>query len=139
MIGLFVANASGATLLSLDDPAVDTDQGVAFNASFTSVATTPQPPEGESKLRRVVQNISISTSATLKLTPIADGNENPSDTQTFSLASTTDGSNPTIEAHAANQGSRFQVRTEVTAHVGVCELGEAEQWTVGKLSSRSSS
>ena len=136
MIPLFVVNATGTTILSLDDPAVDTDQGAAFTASFLPVAFTPQPPEGESKLRRAVQSISIGTSAALKLTPVVDGNENPDDAQTFNLASTTDPANSTVEAHTANQGSRFQVKTEVTAHVGACELGEAEQWTVGKLSSR---
>lgn len=136
MIPLFVLNASGVTILSLDDASVDTDQGAAFTASFTSVAVTPQPPEGESKLRRCVQNVAIGTSATLKITPIADTNENAADAQTFNLSSIVDGANPTIEAHVANQASRFQVKTEVTAHVGLCELGEAEQWTVPKLSSR---
>lgn len=97
---------------------------------------TPQPSEGESKLRRLVQNVAIGTQATLTLTPIVDGNENASDTQTFVVSSTANGAMPTIEAHTANPGSRFQVRTEVTTHIGACELGEAEQWTVPKLSSR---
>jgi len=136
MIPLFVVNASGATLLSLDDPSVDTDQGAAFTASLLSVATTPQPPAGESKLRKIVQNVALTTSATVKITPIADGNENPNDAQTFSLVSTTDGANPTIEAKTANQGSRMQTKIEVTAHVGACELGEGESWSVPKLSSR---
>lgn len=136
MIPLFVCNASGANIFSLDDPAVYQDQGADFTASFLSVGVTPQPPEGESKLRRAVQNVAIGTSATVKITPIADTNENVDDAQTFSLASTVDGASPTIEAKTANQGSRFQVKTEVTAHVGLCELGEAEQWTVTKLSSR---
>ena len=136
MIPLFVVNASGNTLLSLDDPSVDTDQGAAFTASLLSVATTPQPPAGESKLRKIVQNVALTTSATVKITPIADGNENPNDAQTFSLVSTTDGANPTIEAKTANQGSRMQTKIEVTAHVGACELGEGESWSVPKLSSR---
>lgn len=136
MIPLYVANATGVTLLSLDDPSVDTDQGAAFTASFLPVAFTPQPPEGESKLRRAVQAVSITTSATVKLTPVVDGSENPDDAQSFSLVSISNPMNSTIESHPANQGSRFQVRTEVTAHVGACELGEAEQWTIGKISSR---
>jgi len=37
VIPLFVVNASGNTLLSLDDPSVDTDQGAAFTASLLSV------------------------------------------------------------------------------------------------------
>jgi hypothetical protein len=136
MIPLYVANALGATIFSLDDPALDTDQGAAFTAAFVTVAVTPQPPEGESKLRRIVQNVAIGTSATVTVTPIVDTNENPDDTQTFNLASTTDGASPTIEAKTANQGSRFQHRIEVTAHVGQCQLGEAEIWTTPKLSSR---
>ena len=136
MIPLYVVNATSNTLLSLDDPSVDTDQGAAFTASLLSVATTPQPPAGESKLRKIVQNVAISTSATVRITPITDGNENPSDAQTFSLVSTTDGANPTIEAKTANQGSRFTEKIEVTAHVGACELGENEEWTVTKISSR---
>ena len=139
MIPLYVVNATGNTILSLDDPSVDTDQGAAFNASFLNVAITPQPAEGESKLRRVVQNVAITTSATLALMPIADGNESLADIQTFNLASTVDGANPTVEAHTFNQGSRFQVKTAITAHVGLCELAEAEQWTVPKLSSRGNS
>jgi hypothetical protein len=136
LIPLYVVNATGVTLLSLDDPAVDKDQGNDFTASFTTVAVTPQPPEGESKLRRIVQNVAITTSATVKVTPIVDSVESPNDVQTFVLSSIVDGASPTIEARPANQGSRFQVRTEVTEHVGNCELGEAEQWTVPKLSSR---
>jgi hypothetical protein len=135
VIPLFGCNASGANIFSLDDPAVYQDQGADFTASFLSVAVTPQPPEGESKLRRAVQNVAIGTSATVKITPIADTNENVDDAQTFTLSSIVDGASPTIEAKTANQGSRFQVKTEVTAHVGLCELGEAEQWTVTKLSS----
>lgn len=135
MIPLYVVNATGTTILSLDDPSVDTDQGVDFVASLLPVAFTPQPPEGESKLRRSVQGVSVGTSATIRLTPIVDGNENPDDAQSFTLLST-DGVNQTVEAHVANQGSRFQVKREITAHVGACELGAAEDWTVGKLSSR---
>lgn len=135
MIPLYVCNASGATILSLDDPSVDTDQGADFTASLLPVAFTPQPPEGESKLRRAVQAVGVGTSVTIKLTPVVDGNENPDDAQSFNLVST-DGAVQTVEAHTANQGSRFQVKTEITSHVGVCELGEAEAWTVGKLSSR---
>jgi hypothetical protein len=136
MIPLYVLNASGATIFSLDDPGIDTDQGVAFTAAFVTVAITPQPPEGESKLRKIVQNVSITTSATVRITPIADTNESSADAQTFNLASTTDGASPTVEAHVANQGSRFQSRIEVTAHVGQCQLAEGELWTVPKLSSR---
>lgn len=131
-----MVNATGVTLLTLDDPSVDTDQGSDFTASLLPVAFTPQPPEGESKLRRAVQSIGIGTSATLVLTPVVDGNENPDDAQTFNLASTSDPANSTVEAHTANQGSKFQVKVEVTSHVGNTELGEAEAWTVSKLSSR---
>ena len=135
MIPLYVVNATGITLLTLDDPSVDTDQGSDFTASLLPVAFTPQPPEGESKLRRAVQAVSIGTSATVTLTPVVDGNENPDDAQTFNLTSAVDGAGPTVEAKPANQGSRFQVKTEITAHVGSCELGEAEAWTVPKRSS----
>jgi hypothetical protein len=136
MIPLFVVNGSAANILTLDDPSVDQDQGADFTAAITSVAVTPQPPEGESKLRRIVQTVAITTSAAVKLTPIADTNESAGDAQTFNLASTVDGASPTIEAKTANQGSRFQVKTEITAHAGLTELAEAEQWTVSKLSSR---
>ena len=136
MIPLYVVNALGATIVSLDDPAVDTDQGAVFTAAFVTVAVTPQPPEGESKLRRIVQNMAITTSATVRITPIVDTNESSGDAQTFNLASTTDGASPTIEAHVSNQGSRFQSRVEVTAHTGQCQLAEGELWTVAKLSSR---
>lgn len=147
MIPLFTCNALGPEIRSLDDPAVDTDLGAAgmfqlyydVVGSITSVAVTPQPSEGESKLRRLVQNVAIGTSATVTLTPIVDGNESAADTQTFALTSVANGAMPTIEAHTANPGSRFQVRTEVTAHVGAVELGEGEQWTVPKLSSRTAS
>lgn len=136
MIPLYVVNATLNNLITLDDPAVDQDQGADFTAGFVTVPVTPTPPEGEGKLRRIVQNVAIGTSATVRITPIVDGNENPADAQTFNLASTANGASPTLEAHTANQGSRFQVRTEVTAHVGVCELGEGEQWTIPKLSSK---
>lgn len=136
MIPLFYCNASGATICSLDDPAVDTDLGSAFTASVVSTQFAAQPPQGFSRLRRLSQVVSIGTSATIKLTPIADDSENPDDAQTSGFTSVTDGATPTAVAHTANPGSRFQVKTEVTAHVGKCELGEAEQLVVPRRSLR---
>lgn len=136
MIPLFYCNATGATLVSLDDPAVDTDLGSAFTASLTSVQFTPQPPQGVSRLRRLTQVVSIGTSATVKLTPIADDATNPDDTQTSNFTSSVDGATPIAVAHTANTGSRFQAKVEVTAHVGACELGEAEQLVVPRRSLR---
>lgn len=136
MIPFFFANASGGTVCSLDDPNVDTDFGSQFTASLASVPFVPQPPEGESRLRRLVQALKIGTSATVKLTPICDESENPDDTQTFNFASTTDGADPEAVAGTANTGDRFQMKVEVTSHVGSCELADAQIWTVQRRSVR---
>ncbi len=109
-------------MVSMDDPGVDTDLGTAFTASIVPTAWEPDVPAGESRLRRVEQGVQITSSATVKITPITDGAESSSDIQTFSFSSITDGQNCVANARTSNVGAKHQARIEVTAHVGSCEL-----------------
>jgi chitodextrinase len=130
------ANASGATLLSLDDPTVDTDQGNAFTASFTTARFDLGPTGGWATLRRLVQAVILSNTATVKVTPIADGTEYPSQQSTSSLTATS-GTEQIVETPTFAPGTRFQMKVEVTAHSGTVELGESDQWFVNRRTTRS--
>lgn len=125
MIQLFGANASGATLLSLDDPRLDTDRGATFIASMTP-ADFDLGPEGQgmSTLRQWIQQLTIGQSATVVATPMTDGVVGVPYSENFIAA---DGGEQQIEVDLFEQGRRATVVFEVTAHVGVTELGDADQ------------
>lgn len=132
---LAAGNATGATILSLDDPTVDTDQGAEIQASFVSTAFDSGPADGFATLRRLVQGVSLSNSATVVVTPIGDGNEVGGQAQSFSLSATA-GTTQVLDAPAMVPGTRFQQKVAVTAHQGTVEFGEADQWFVHRRSTR---
>lgn len=132
---LAAGNATGATILSLDDPAVDTDQGAEVQASFTSTAFDSGPADGFATLRRLVQVVTLSNTATIALTPIGDGSEVTSQRAVFTL-SATNGTTQVLDAPTMVPGTRFQQKVDVTAHAGSLEFGEADQWFIHRRSAR---
>lgn len=132
---LAAGNATGATILSLDDPAVDTDQGAEVQASFVSTAFDDGPATGWATLRRLVQMVVLDGTATVVVTPLGDGSEYAGQSQTSSLTAT-GGTQQPVEAPVQVPGTRFQQKVAVTAHTGAVEFGEADQWFVNRRSAR---
>lgn len=132
---LAAGNATGATILSLDDATVDTDQGAQVQASFTSTAFDSGPADGFSTLRRLVQAVALGNTATVVITPIGDGSEVTGQAASFAL-SATNGTVQVLDAPTMVPGTRFQQKVAVTAHAGSVEFGEADQWFVHRRSTR---
>ena len=132
---LAAGNASGATLLQLDDPTVDTDQGSAFTASFTSAPFDAGPATGWATLRRLVQDVTITGTATVKVTPVADGREYAGQAPSIALVATAGPQQP-VEAPVMVPGTRFQMKVEIPAHTGQVELGESDQWFISRRTTR---
>lgn len=132
---LAAGNATGATILSLDDPAVDTDQGAEVQASFVSTAFDSGPATGWATLRRLVQGVTLDGTATVVQTPYGDGSEVAGQAQTKNLSATA-GQQQVIETPTQVPATRFQQKVAVTAHTGTVEFGEADQWFVQRRSTR---
>lgn len=131
-------SASGA-ILSLDDPTVDTDRGAAFTASFTTAPFDMGPASGWATLRLLVQSIILAYTATVRVTPIADGVEYTGQQISSSLNITGDTPEQEVEVPAFAVGTRFQMKVEVTAHSGPIELGESDQHLVPRRSAHNRS
>jgi hypothetical protein len=132
---LAAGHATGPYLLSLDDPSIDTDQGGQIAASFVSTAFDSGPADGFATLRRLVQAVTLSNTATVALTPIGDGSEVTGQRMVFTL-SATNGTAQILDAPTMVPGTRFQQKVEVVAHTGSLEFGEADQWFVHRRSAR---
>ena len=132
---LAAGNASGATILQLDDPTVDQDQGVAFTASFVSAPFDAGPATGWATLRRMVQDVTLTGTATVKVTPIGDGSEYPGQALSVALVATSGPQQP-VEAPVMVPGTRFQMKVEIPAHTGQVELGESDQWFISRRTTR---
>lgn len=132
---LAAGNATGATILTLDDPAVDTDQGAEVQASFTSTAFDSGPADGFATLRRLTQAVALSNTATVIVTPVGDGSEVTGQAASFSLSATS-GTVQVVDAPAMVPGTRFQQKVAITAHAGSVEFGEADQRFVHRRSKR---
>lgn len=136
MIPLYGANASGNTVLQLDDTGTDTDLGsAAFTASLTSAPFDGGNASGYETLRRLVQIVVVGSSATVVVTPTGDGSDYTGQAYTKNLVST-GGVEQVVEAPVQVPGTRFQMKVQVTAHVGKTELGEADMWFVGRRTTR---
>lgn len=127
MIPLYMASATDNKLFVIDDPGLDTDEGSAFTAKMLSAVFDAGPASGFSHLRRLTQAVAIAGPVTLAITPIVDGQEATDQQQTFTL-STVDGIEQALEHSCFVNGTRFQVKVEITAHEGPTALGEADQW-----------
>jgi hypothetical protein len=117
MIPLYLLNQNGATIVQIDDPATDTDLGSSYGARLVTIQFTESI---WGMLRTLIQEVFVTASATLKVTPVADGSEAGTDAQSFSLIP---GVN-TITTFMNKFGTRFQLAIEITAHVGITELGD---------------
>lgn len=135
MIPLYMASATDAALFVIDDPALDTDEGVAFTARMRSAVFDAGPAGGYTKLRRIAQAVAIAGPVTVTVTPVVDGQVVDAQAETFALV-TEDGVEQVVESNVAVSGTRFQVQVEVTAHEGPTALGEADQWISRRRTTR---
>lgn len=122
MIPLYGCNASGATILRLDDPSSDLDQGEIFAASLLS-AKFEGRTDLISHLRRIVQGVHLTESASVTVLPIADGAEDFSEGESILLLAP-DGQDQLADTDPDVTGRFFQILLVVTSHVGLTELGE---------------
>lgn len=135
MIRLFGCNAGGNTILSLDDATLDTDRGQDFRAWLLTAAFDTGPASGWATLRRFVQAVTTGGTLTLVVTPSGDGAEFGDQATTHSL-SAVQGTEHLTETPLAVPGTRFQLLVEITAHTGLAELGESDQWFVVRRTGR---
>lgn len=135
MIALFAANATGNTVLSLDEPGVDTDQTNDFTARLRSAPFDQGPASGFGTLRRVAQAVAVSGDVTLTLMPIGDGADFTGQKVTLEL-DPVDGPEQLAEAEFFVPATRYGVEIAVTEHEGETELGESDQWIVPRRMSR---
>jgi hypothetical protein len=135
MIRLYGCNASGASLLSIDDTSLDTDQGSDFTAMLRTAPFDAGLATGWSTLREFAQVVSVGGSATMVVTPLGDGAEYTDQAQTHSLSATA-GEDQLTESPLFVPATRFQVQVAVTAHSGRTELGEADQVFIPRRSGR---
>lgn len=132
---LAAGNATGATILKLDDPTVQQDQGVAYIASLTTSPFDDGPATGWATLRRLVQDVSMTGTATVTVTPVGDGSEFPGQASTHAMTAV-DGPSQVIETPVFVPGTRFQQMVSVSAHSGTLELGESDQWFISRRTTR---
>lgn len=127
MIPLYAANASGNTVISLDEEGLDTDQGSAFTAQMRCSPFDAGPASWFGTLRRLAQAIVLGTSATVEVVPFGDGQEFSDQLDSRSLTAV-EGLEQLVETLCFVPGTRFQVEVRIPAHVGRTALGEADQW-----------
>jgi hypothetical protein len=135
MIRLYGCNAAGANILSIDDTALDTDQGAAFTASLRTAPFDAGLATGWSTLREFAQVVSVAGTATVTVTPLGDGAEYTDQAQTHALTAAA-GEDQLTESPLFVPATRFQAQVAVTAHSGRTELGEADQVFIPRRSGR---
>jgi hypothetical protein len=120
------ANAEGGDLLTLDDTTLDMDRGASFTAVVTPAAFALAIGSGSATLRRFVQSVTITTSATVVMTPTTDDIAGAS--ETFALAGAT--LSQQVQKDLDEEGQRATVSIAITAHVGQVEIGQSVQTIV---------
>lgn len=123
MISIYATSPSGDKLYVLDDPSSSTDFGESFVARLLTNAFEGAVA-GYNHLRRMTQAVSITNSATVTLTPLADNAEDATQGETFVLSAAVDGQRPVLDARPDVSGTIFQIQVEVTEHDGLTQLGE---------------
>lgn len=125
-IGLFGAAAANNTIAQVDDPTVWTDEGSAMPTPYWVTSDVDQGPAGgTSRLRALVQALTIAGATSIRVTPIADGAEVTDQAETFSLT-TGEGTEQRIESMVASSATRHAMKVEVTSFNTAVTFGEGE-------------
>jgi hypothetical protein len=129
---LFTAPTGVAALHEFDDAALGTDLGEAFS-TLVDGHPVEVAASGDAKLREIVQWVSLTSDATVRLTPIAD--DVPMSEQAYTAALlVSEGTSQRIEVPCSVRGRRFAVLIEVLSGLATA-LGEAELWIIPKRTS----
>lgn len=125
-IALFGAAAGTNTIVQLDDPSVWTDEAAAMEVPyFVTAEINSGLTGGESRLRRIVQAMTITATTGITITPIANGAALTDQSEAFSLI-TPDGQEQRIEHFVASMATRHAVKVAVTTLAGATAFGEAD-------------
>lgn len=136
-IPLYIVEAGGGQILTLDDPTVVMDGaaiggtgGSAYIPSFRSTAFEAGSQYG--RLRRLFQRVKREGTATLTFVPWRDGNESgPTITRTLAL-----GDSNHVTVPLATDGSEFKIAVSVTAFSAPVELGGGSFLLIPRRSQR---
>lgn len=123
MIPVFIANATGATILTFDDSSTDRDQGSQFVPQFV----TPEITAGQAEyahLRYLRQGVRITNACTMTIQPIVDDTNKTA--VTISPSVTTHPSKYDFDVPFKDGGTRFRLSVSVPTHDGTVALGEHE-------------
>mgnify|MGYP000252215578 CR=1 FL=1 len=133
-IGIFGSAASSNTIAQVDDPTVWTDEGSAMPTPYWVTSDVDQGPAGgTSRLRALVQALTIAGATSIRVTPIADGAEVTDQAETFALV-TGDGSEQRLEHMVASSATRHAMKVEVTSFGAGVTFGEGELLLVPRRS-----
>jgi hypothetical protein len=124
-IRIFACVEGSPSLWEIDDPTVFSDLGAAYDSVRTTNPVDFGPARGYGRLREVVQWVSLFGSASLSLTPVADG-ELLTDQRYDEAISVLGGIEQRIEAPVAAAGARFGVEIRLRNCTALTELGEAD-------------
>lgn len=127
-VSFFGAREGSNILWELDDPAVTADDtSTTITARFRTVAMDAAGA-AFGRMRRFVQWVSLGATATVTITPLADGVPLTMQANTRNLA-LTDGEAQRLEIPVAAMGGRFQMDFVVNVASGRFQVGEGE-WLV---------
>lgn len=120
-----------AALDEFDDLSLGTDLGNAFTSPADSHPVDVSA-NGDAKLRRITQWVTLLSDCTVRITPLAD--EVAADDQAYTAALTlASGAIQRIEVPCSVRGRRFGARVEVLSGTGTA-LGSASLYLVPKRS-----
>lgn len=125
MIALYGCPKGTNTIVQIDDPSVVEDEGAAYPAWFVPAEMDMGPASGVMRMRRVAQSALVGADNSVRITPIVDGSDVSSQSETFVL-SVADGITHMAELEPAVQGTRFTARIDVTDYNGSLEFGECD-------------
>lgn len=117
--------ASGKVLVSLDDPSVWADEGVAYEAFAVTNPVDFGRTSPSGRLRRIAQAVTVASPTTITITPFGDGDEYD-EQATAVLVDPADGTTQVVEAEPALDAQRFQFKMQPSGFTGPVAFGEAD-------------
>lgn len=133
MIPVYLCEAAGNRVISIDDPAVDTDLGANYTAQLTSIGFEAGAWSG---FRRFIQTVHLAGTVTLLVTPVVDGSVDPTLTQAYALDSAVVGTQFPQRVALATHGTRHQLIVTVPQHTGPVALGEWRRHLIPRRTER---
>ena len=124
-IRIFACVEGSPSLWEIDDPTEFSDLGAVFAATAMTHPVDFGPARGYGRLREIVQWVSLFGSASMSLTPVADG-EVLTEQRYDQLLTVSDGIEQRMEAPVAAAGARFSIEIRLSGCTALTEIGEAD-------------